>query len=135
MLLCKSPQVYQRYLEHQEGEGNEALGELRQSLQLYKRYLEPLEKEGNEALGWHGPLASGPLPVPAPPAPSEGAPLEEEVQDVPVEQVVVKVPEISQGPTPYRESKLVPPPSMSSKTHSFSSKGLPHSSSSPRYSP
>ena len=140
MLLHKSRQLYQCYLEHHEGEGSEALGELCQSLQLYKRYLEHLKKEGNEALGRHGPLASGSLPVPAPLAPSKGAPLEEGVQDVlledfQVEQVVVKVPEISQGPTPYGEFKLGPPPSPSFKSHSFSPTGLPHSSSLPRYSP
>ena len=36
-VLRKSRQLYQRYLEHREEEGNEALGELCQSLQLYKR--------------------------------------------------------------------------------------------------
>ena len=123
-LLRNSHQLYQRYLEHHEGEGKEALRELRHFLQLYNRYLERLEKEGNEALGRHGTLASGPLPVPAPPASSEGAlrgegTLDVFLEDIPLEQVVVKVTEISQG----------------SKSHSFSPTDLSQGSSSPGYSP
>ena len=81
-VLRKSRQLYQRYLEHHEKEGVEALGELCQSLQLYKRYLEHLGEEGNETLGRHEPPASGPLSVPAPPAPPEGDQLEKGAQDV-----------------------------------------------------
>ena len=50
-VLRKSQQLYQRYLEHNKEEGEEAPGELRLSLHLYKRYLEHLGEEGNETLG------------------------------------------------------------------------------------
>ena len=107
MLLRRSRQLYQRYMEHHEGEGNESRGELCQSIQIYKRYVEHLEKEGTEVLGRHGTLASGHLPVPIPLTPSKGALPEEGVQEVfledaPMEQAVAKVPETSQGPKNHR---------------------------------
>ena len=51
-MLCMSPQLYRRYLEHyDEEEGDEALKELRRSMQLYNCYLEHLGEEGNETRG------------------------------------------------------------------------------------
>ena len=114
-VLSKSRQLYRRYLEHHNKEDrDEARREHRQPMQLYNHYLERLEKEGNEALGRHGTQASGPSPVPATPAPSEGARREEGAKDgflegIPVEQVVAKVPDSSQGSKGYPLSPTYAP--------------------------
>ena len=53
-LLHESRQLYQRYLELDEGEKREGVGELCQSLQLYKRYLEILMREPPASPGQRG---------------------------------------------------------------------------------
>ena len=115
MLFRKSRQLYQRYLEHHENEGKEVLEDLHHSLQLYNHYLQRLEKEGDEARVRHGTLASGPLPVLAPHVPPGEVLREEGTQevfreDIPVEQAVVKVHEISHLPELRSDRSELQPP-------------------------